>query len=181
MKKLFYSVLFLLVTTVSNAQTEANVTKFLGIPVDGTKTEILSKLHQKGFRTSYKLEDSLEGNFNGTEVFVSPVMNGNKVWRIAVWDKNSYDEGQIKIRFNNLCQQFKNNPKYFSLTTDQTLSEKEDISYEISVHSKQYEASFLQDADINKVVWFTISESYGQYRLIIFYDNRRNQANGEDL
>lgn len=179
MKKLFYSVLFLLVTTVSNAQTEANVTKFLGIPVDGTKTEILSKLHQKGFRTSY--EDTLEGNFNGTEVFVSPVMNGNKVWRIAVMEKNFTDEGQIKIRFNNLCQQFKNNPKYFSLTPDQTLSESEDISYQILVDKKQYQAVFYQDKDFEKLVWFTIGNMYGKYRLIIFYDNCRNQANGEDL
>lgn len=54
------------------------------------------------------------------------------------------DETDIKIRFNKLCQQFKNNSKYTSLD-DYTIPEDEDISYEMSVKSKRYEAIFYQN------------------------------------
>ena len=33
-----------------------------------------------------------------------------------------------------------------------------------------------------KTVWFLLNEiSYGQYVLVIMYDNKYNEANGEDL
>ena len=49
----------------------------------------------------------------------------------------------IRIRFNRLCEQFKKkNSKYLSLQ-DYTISEDEDISYEMSVHSKKYDALFF--------------------------------------
>ena len=177
---LFVAVM-LLFTFIANAQ--ADVTKFLGIPIDGTKEEMLAKLREKGFHTSYDMgKDYLEGTFNGSEVYIAPVTNGNKVWRIAVMEKTRVDEGQIKIRFNNLCHQFENNPKYSSLGEKQTLDENEDISYQMIVNKKQYQANFYQlPLNINKNVWFTISSMYGEFFLIIFYDNGYNKANGEDL
>lgn len=30
-------------------------------------------------------------------------------------------------------------------------------------------------------VWFMISEHYGRYGILMYYDNKKNQANGEDL
>ena len=32
-----------------------------------------------------------------------------------------------------------------------------------------------------KSVWFMIDESYGKYGIIIYYDNKYNKSNGEDL
>lgn len=32
-----------------------------------------------------------------------------------------------------------------------------------------------------KVVWFMISEFKGEYYISMYYDNKYNQANGEDL
>ena len=181
MKKLFLGAIALVLAMTVSAQ--ADVTKFLGIPVDGTKKEMLAKLREKGFTTSYEMgADYLEGTFNGSEVYITPVTNGDKVWRIAVIEKSRVDEGQIKIRFNNLCRQFENNAKYTSIDRDQTIPESEDISYQIIVKKKQYEASFYPlPINSNKCVWFTISEMYGKYNLILFYENRYNRANGEDL
>lgn len=34
---------------------------------------------------------------------------------------------------------------------------------------------------LNKLVWFTIAEAGSEYRLIMYYDNGYNAANGEDL
>ena len=78
------------------------------------------------------------------KVFVSIKANKNKVWRIAVTDKTDRDEGQIKIRFNKLCQQFDDNPKYYSLKGTQKLSDNDDISYEMIAHHKQFEAVYYQ-------------------------------------
>ncbi len=166
------------------AQQEKEVTRFLGIPVDGSKTEMIKKLQAKGFQKS-EIGD-LEGEFNGKDVYIFVKTNNNKVYRIVVMDKNQIDETNIKIRFNKLCSQFANNPKYISLQ-DFTIPESEDISYEMSVNNKRYEAVYCQRllaSDYDKrLVWFMISEGDlpGTYCILLFYDNGYNQANGEDL
>ena len=154
-----------------------------------------------------------------------------------VQDSYPVDEGSIKIRFNNLAQQFLNNKKYspLFLISNYILPEDENISYELLINKKQYQAVFWQRsvADsaliekemqsiawakyaaemlsrsdvleklsglteevqkfvittqylmeqnyLKKIVWFTISEDTGKYRITIFYDNKHNEANGEDL
>ena len=190
--------LILLLITSSSVFTQKEVTKFLGIPVDGYKSEMIQKLKAKGYKYN-STKDCLEGEFNGRDVEIGVVTNNNKVYRIAVFDKNYSSETDIKINFNNLCHQFERNDKYFSLIEDQTLSENEDISYEMMVHNKRYEAIFYQKleyevdySDVDnalsaienmekKTVWFMINEHYGKYGLLLFYDNGYNQANGDDL
>lgn len=174
---------------------QKDVTKFLGIPVDGTKSAMIQKLKEKGFTYNSAL-DYLEGEFNGQNVYILVVTNNNKVYRIMVQDATASNEGDIKIRFNNLCYQFEKNKKYISASSsDQTLSENEDISYEILVHNKRYEASYRQIAErtegesaenamertFMKSVWFMIHKNYGEYRIIMYYDNKYNQSDGEDL
>lgn len=228
MKKIMFFVLLLTVTISAFGQSD--VTKFLGIPVDGFKSEMIQKLKEKGFVNSTLHEDILEGEFNGRDVYISAVTNNNKVYRIFLKDKVNVDEGQIKTRFNTLCKQFKENSKYISLGNYE-ISEDEDISYEMSVNNKRYEAIFYQKpivtdsiegekiyADFEekvlqkytenelenstddvkkellkstilyamelaskKAVWFSISESYGEYYISMYYDNEYNKANGEDL
>jgi hypothetical protein len=144
-----------------------------------------------------------------------------------VADANYIDETNIKIRFNRLCSQFKNNDRYVSFD-ECCLSDNEDISYGISARKKRYEANFYQKpaqldsstffegmhkylleyftmeqlADpteeqkeemgrlalqyskalfAKKPVWFMIDEMSGEYRILMFYDNEYNHANGEDL
>lgn len=126
---------------------QKDVTQFLGIPVDGSKWVMIQKLKQKGFRSSTVGEDILEGEFNGVQVHVHIATNNNKVYRIMLADVANRDETGIRRRFNELCRQFANNPKYFSLRDDQTIPEDEDISYEISAHEKRYEAVFYQKPD----------------------------------
>ena len=149
MKKLIFSLLATLLTLSLYAQND--VTTFLGIPVDGFKSEMRQKLITKGF-TPKKVgtNEYLEGEFNGTDVLIYIVTNNNKVYRIMVCDANTQDEANIKIRFNRLVNQFKNNKKYTSL--DQyTISDTEDISYEMNVHKKNFDALFYQNPDMEKV------------------------------
>ena len=195
MRNLFVVIIALFVSAVSFAQND--VTTFLGIPVDGTKSAMIQKLKAKGF-TYDAIYDMLEGEFNGRDVEVLVVTENNKVYRICLIDKNETTESQIKIRFNTLCRQFEKNGKYLPVKDDQEIDEDEDISYEMLVHKKEYQAAFYQvgpggvesyfDKSLeeieqlsNKVVWFTISERYGKYVIAMYYDNYKNQADGEDL
>ena len=80
----------------------------------------------------------------------------------------------------------------------QEIAESEDISYEMLVHKEEYQAGFYQvgpegassyynksldeiEQLSKKVVWFTIDNEYGKYRIIMFYDNYNNRSDGDDL
>lgn len=145
MKKLVFSLLVTLTTLAASAQKD--VTKFLGIPVDGTKAEMIQELKAKGFTSTSYDREVLKGVFNGRNVNVHIVTNGSKVWRIMVADAISQDETNIRIRFNKLCKQFESNSKYMSLNLNQSISEDEDIAYNILVHKKRYEASYYQQPE----------------------------------
>lgn len=134
--------LLLLFSIVLSAQ-QKDITQFMGIPVDGSKTQMIRRLKEKGFRNGPST-DALVGEFNGAKVNVYVGTNNNKVCRIMLCDDNSTDERSIQIRFNRLCEQFANNPKYVSLQQEYTIPEDEDLSYEITVHKKRYEAVFYQ-------------------------------------
>ncbi len=243
-KRIICSVICLLLST--NIFAQKDVTKFLGIPVDGTKSEMRQKLIKKGFQYNAK-NDYLSGEFNGRDVNIYIVTNNNKVYRIMVDDANYTDESQIKIRYNNLVKQFLNNDKYLPVSID-TIDDI-DISYEMTVYKTQISASFAQlSGDFAKLyktalnmqqnsnvtiedstalaelminicekygytsekmydlseeeqsslvqevimkelltlmannsVWFTINEFYGKYGITMYYDNKYNKANGEDL
>lgn len=184
-----------------NVSGERNVTKFLGIPIDGFKSDMIRELEKKGYQYDEE-QDWLSGEYNGEDVFIKVQTNNNKVWRIAVMDITNRNESQIRIRYNNLCKQFENNKRYEALI-DYTIPEKEDISYEMLVNNKEYQASYLQDSRVdtvgvnsverlkeafakiegyeNRVVWFTISQIGTGYCITMFYENRYNQAKGEDL
>lgn len=148
MKK--FLLLMLMLVSMTAAAQKKDVTKFLGIPVDGTKAEMIQKLKAKGFQYN-SAKDYLTGEFNGHDVNVYVGTNNNKVWRIMVCDANECSETDIKIRFNNLCSQFaKNDQKYMPLNLgekDYKIPEDEDISYEMSIHNKRYDASYCQSLD----------------------------------
>ena len=178
---------------------QREVTKFMGIPVDGSPTEMIKKLKAKGFTTdedamqAVKLEGSdldgpevLTGRFNGEYVRLYLNVGTNNVWRISLVDKNSRDETQIKIRFNTLVRQFEGNGKYVPYVDEQTIADDEDISYQMTVNKKQYQAGFVQKGedgtvDEKRFVWFTIGQDSDGYYIAMFYDNKYNEADGSDL
>lgn len=223
----------------AQSMSEKTVVRFMGIPVDGTKSEMISKLKKKGFTYDYK-NDVMYGEFNGSDVMLFFHLNKDKVWRIAVLDKNlTSGESTVIRRFNRLLEQFENNEKYTTLfETNEQIKADEDISYEMMVNNKRYEAYFHQKMDEEKVlscwedtvymrkwkedtfaeseldslrdisksedefieritntffithnfecilhntVWFSIYESYGQYGILLFYENGYNESKGEDL
>lgn len=178
---------------------QKEVTKFMGIPVDGSPTEMIKKLKAKGFKTD---EDAMQavkrglidwdgpevltGRFNGEKVRVFLGVEKNKVWRIYLSDKDDRDETQIKIRFNNLVRQFENNDKYIPYFDEQTIADDEDISYQMTVNKKRYDAYFVQKGedgtvDVKREVWFLIIQRFDGYYIYMYYDNKYNEADGSDL
>ena len=66
---------------------QKDVTRFLGIPVDGTVATMKQKLLNKGFKQSSYYKNQLEGRFNNSDVYVNIVDNKGKVWRISCGSK----------------------------------------------------------------------------------------------
>ena len=185
---------------------------------------MIRQLKAKGFRNSPYNNEILEGEFNGSNVYVSVATNNNKVWRIMVSDATPTDVRNVQIRFNRLCKQFENNPNYVTLK-DYTIPDDEDIRVQILLNKKRYEAAFYQKPEVpaslivknaeaflsskyteeqlenpteeiqveifeyieevltKKNVWFMISDNCdpGEYKILMFYDNKYNEANGQDL
>lgn len=160
MKKLLSFVIGIFIYSFVFGQSESTL-KFLGIPVDGSKSEIVEALKSKGFEYDSE-SDFLIGDFNGRESHIGIVENHGKVYRVVVFDADTYDAGEIRIRFNNLIHQFENNDKYFYIFPNDIIPEDEDIHYEILVNKKQYIAEFrynplydndeLRDRLINEAV-----------------------------
>ena len=162
MKRLLSFVIGMLIMCFTVFGQSESTLKFLGIPVDGSKSEMVAALKDKGFRYDSN-SGFLVGDFNGRESNIVIVENHGKVYRVVVFDANTSDEGQIKIRFNNLIHQFENsNGKYYYTVPNNPIPEDEDISYETIVHDKQYSAEFiynplygndeLRDRLINEVI-----------------------------
>lgn len=149
MKRIFLFYIMAIMAISMSAQND--VTTFLGIPVDGFKSEMKQKLVSKGFvPKKVGTNEFLEGEFNGTDVHVYIATNYNKVYRIMLCDANTQNEANIKIRFNKLVSQFENNKRYTSLDK-YTLSDEENISYEMTVNKKNYDALFYQVPNMEKV------------------------------
>ena len=180
MKRFLITFLFVLTTIAAIAQ-DNNTIKFLGISVDGTKKEMISKLQAKGYEYD-AYSDNLFGEFNGTDVIIFVQTVNNRVWRIGICDANvNNDATNIKHRYNRLFEQLSNSGKY-EVHVGNTLGEEDDISYEMTVHKKRYDAVFhLKDKSIHGRVWYGIMEEYGEYGIVMFYENLDNEANGDDL
>ncbi len=140
MKKLLSAIVLVCLSISLYAQND--ITKFLGIPITGTKQEMIEKLKAKGFRYD-NIQEKMTGEFNGEEVDLFIVTDNNKVWRIAVFDKNTRSARQIIYRFNKLYDQFYRNGRYLPIS-DNRISEDEDLNYNILIKDQEYSASFLQ-------------------------------------
>lgn len=188
MKKLLTLILLLMASVEMYAQ--SNVTTFLGIPVDGTKSSMIQKLEKKGFVYNQE-EDLLEGEFNGQDVFIGIQTQKGKVWGITVGYNMSLDAINIKMTYENLCNQFQDNSRYMVLSED-PLPESKDLKHEKIVNKKRYSTIYIQNPQYNETDWTRMvivslspveikGYTTGYYSVAITYVNGLDMANGEDL
>ena len=139
MKKTLLIALLTLLCIVCIAQAGGPL-KFLGIPIDGTEAQFTAKLKAKGFTYS-PITEGYKGQFNGKPVDVYIHTNHNLVDRVYVAFPYT-NEADIKTEFNRLLGQFKSTGKYVDLSMNEEIPKNDDISYEITVKNKRYQASF---------------------------------------
>lgn len=142
MKKKFLTLFFVCFSLTAVAQgVPENMFTFLGIPIDGSEQAMKAQLKQKGFKENIGL-DYLTGQFNGEPVNVYVHTNHQIVDRVFVAFQPT-TEYEIRRKYNHLLAQFQNNGKYLDWWWDnEEIPINEDISYEISINHKRYEAIF---------------------------------------
>lgn len=151
MKKTLLIALLTLFSAVCFGQDGGSL-KFLGIPIDGTEAQFAAKLKAKGF-TYNTVYESYKGQFNGKQVDVYIHTNHNQVDRVYV-EFPYTTEASIRVEFNRLLGQFKDNGKYMDLSMNEEIPAEDDISYEITVKNKRYQASFCYyDSDRDPVAF----------------------------
>lgn len=139
MKKTILIALLTLFSVVCFAQ-DGGPLKFLGIPIDGTEAQFIAKLKAKGFIYNNATE-GYKGQFNGKKVDVFIHTNHALVDRVYVAFPYTNESG-IRMEFNRLLGQFNDTGKYMDLSMNKEIPEDDDISYEITVNDKRYQASF---------------------------------------
>lgn len=143
MKRIVILLIALLNTLSMYAQNSAPI-YFLGIPVDGTKANMVKEIEKKGFEhIKTDGEDILIGDFNGKKSHIYVHTYRNKVDRVMVAYADELSESQIKIQYNILLSQFQNNEKYFEIKENLPISDDEDISFEMDIHKKTYIATLF--------------------------------------
>ena len=143
MKRHILTFASLLVTMLVFAQKD--ITQFLGIPIDGTRTELMNKIKKKGFKKAkFSGRTILTGQFNNTDVNIDVITNGDKAYRVIVWDTKPFNKRMIRIRYNNLYHKLENHPKYLSQEGGHSIPDNEDIAYEMTANGKNYQAVFFQ-------------------------------------
>ena len=153
MKKALLIALLTLLSVVCSAQ-DGGPLKFLGIPIDGSEAQFVAKLKAKGFTYS-TLSEGYKGQFNGKPVDVYIHTNHNVVDRVYVAFPYTTIDG-IRTEFNRLLGQFKDTGKYADLGMNKEIPEDEDISYEITLKNKRYQASFCYyDVDRDRIAFMT--------------------------
>lgn len=135
-----FFIIFLLTFYVTCFGQNSGPLKFLGIPIDGTEAQFVANLKAKGF-TYNTVYESYKGQFNGKPVDVFIHTNHNLVDRVYVAFPYMTEES-IRVEFNRLLAQFNDTGKYMDLSMNEEIPADDDISYEITVNNKRYQASF---------------------------------------
>lgn len=151
MKKILIAIFTLLITAASTYGQD--VTTFLGIPIDGSKEEMICKLEEKGF---VREGEHLLGRFYGRD--------------------------EAKTLYNTLFRGFSNSDKYIFDNGDGLLDDNADLRTLVSKENS-FVSFFLQKgkSDIDtydQLIMLDVSvdlTQQGSYSIGIVYNNLKNQ------
>ena len=178
MRKLF--ILFAAAMMAVGVMAQSNVTRFADVPVDGTIENMIQKLKAKGYSYNSTTKN-FTGEFFGTKTTINIGANShNKVWRVAMTDKEYCTADEVRVRYNNIMRKFLNNANYQAIGRTRLIPDKEDIFWSMGENGKNYTAVFVQKSADGKFhqtnqVWFSIYEFFGNFYMVFFYDNLKNK------
>lgn len=145
MKKLIISIVaFLLTVSAVLAQVKASETilTFSGVPINGSKAQIIKSLSAKGFEYS-DLYDHLTGMFNGEEVTLKISTNHGVVDRIIVNYPYCHESNDTRIKYNMLLSRFNRNDKYICINPRLEVPADERINRQLYDNSRYYDAVYF--------------------------------------
>ena len=178
--KRFFSITLAFLLALS-LQAKNPITTFLGIPVGGTKSEMISKLKEKGVLTEAGSE--MRCSISGVPYIVKIMTDKNKVYRISLTEVAGTDDVcKAVAKYNELIEQFRNNDrKYTEYESNDLIHECDSPKYRHYIHEGWCYAEFFQVSDpqlYSKRVSFKISDEYGDFRIVRCYDNIYNMPKG---
>ena len=206
MRKLVFTLLMLLTLSL-NAQND-NVMKFMGIPVDGTKSEMINKFQEKGFAPDQVLIDLenaqnevirqggeipegrirerdgeyfMHGYFDGKDSKVIVVSYNNKVYLVMVVIDSPYTELNAKIQFNLYVEQLSKKYKLFYNFGEDIIDEDMTMPFDNLIKAIFTTAYDESDKPHGMITLEMSHPRYKEFYLAFRYYNMDNFPNGEDL
>ena len=141
MRKLIITLLLTVLCSAAFAQESNNGTlKFIGIPIDGPKEQLIEKIKAKGFRSS-PYREGLLGQFNGQTVEVEVLDNHGTAYCVCVAFPGT-SAYMVRTEYNALLEQFLCNDKYLPVKSYEKIPEDVDFSFGIAAFNEKYRPSF---------------------------------------
>lgn len=175
--------------------------KFMGIPIDGPKNEMIAKLEKKGFTphswvkeyealekqdTTIKAEQRLryndeaywmEGFFDGKKSLIIINSYYGNVYRILLaFDDAISDKFSAFLTFNNYADKLQK--KYYS---DKNYYNPLDYSDVIELDEKRFNLFIDEENQGGVMLMMTYPSSNHEYHILLEYINVANSPHGEDL
>ena len=206
MRKLLFTLLMLLTLSL-NAQ-DINVIKFMGIPIDGPKSEMISKLEEKGFvtvegiRRIENAEQELErlggevtggkmrendqeyfmdGYFDGKGCKIIIMPYNKKVYQVMVVFNEAYSEINAKIQFNLYVEQLSKKYTLFYNFANDILDKDMEMPFDNPIKAVFTTANDESDKPHGMITLEMSHPRYKEFYLAFRYYNMDNMPNGEDL
>ena len=201
-RKIAFTLLMLF--TLSLDAQENGVFKFMGIPIDGPKSEMISKLEEKGFAPEDVFIDveraendvlnaggeinggtirendelyGMKGQFDGRDCTLMILSYHRKVYKIVVAIKDSYKKKlEAFFLFNDYAEKLQK--KYYS---ENNLYKPLDYSGELELDADYFNMFFDSQRMGGVVLHITYPSANMEYHIVLEYVNADNMPNGEDL
>lgn len=122
-------------------ETDESVLKFMDVPIDGLKSQMIVELEDKGFRGD--LSGKMTGMFNGEKVSLSISTNHGLVDGVMVEYPRCERSNDTRVKYNVLLSRFNRNAKYVSVSPRAEIPAGEDILNNIGRNSKYYDAVYF--------------------------------------
>ena len=121
---------------------DENAFAFMGVPIDGSKYQMITALEGKGFERDIA-GDQMTGMFNGEKVKLNISTNHGMVDRILVEYPYCSEANDTRVKYNTLLSRFNRNDKYVCINPRKDIPANENIALCIIENSKKYDAIYF--------------------------------------
>lgn len=174
MKKIVFA--FLMTLAPMSLLAQKNITTFMGIPVNGTKSSVVAKLKSRGFVKDG--HDCLKGEIENIPYLVRVMTDRGRVYRISVVEEKGTDDVSLAVaRYNSLLDWFRKDSNYTEYEYNPYIYPSDNLKYEKKIADGWYYAEFFQKEEpqlYSRLVSFRITDEYGDYRIERCYENIYN-------